>query len=141
MLFSLLSTALGAALTISSTAFAAPLNRRDGPTPLTVTQITGPVIDGQYIVKLKDDTDVANHIASLPFNFSPGDASSPVKYQFSDAVLKGYSGSFSDLDLAAILALPGVEYVEPNGIVSRSDYCLLLSLTQFNSPLVSHHQQ
>lgn len=118
MLSSLTFTALAAALSLSLTFVnAAPTSVHR----LKVRDSNGPVITNEYIVKLKDTANTANHINSLPFAFSVADTDSPVNYAWNDDFFKGYSGTFIGAALDAILASPDVEYVEKNAIFSISD--------------------
>lgn len=114
MLSSITFTALAAALSLTF-ANAAPTSVHR----LKVRDSDGPVITDEYIVKLKDTADTANHINSLPFAFSVADTNSPVNHAWNDDFFKGYSGIFIGAALDAILASPDVEYVEKNAIVCQ----------------------
>jgi len=126
VLTSVTFTALAAALSMIANAI--PVRR------LAVRDTTGPSIQDQYIVKLKSDVNTARHISSLPFAFS---IDSLVTHTWSDDFFKGeihrrlyflpginshpgYGGTFTGVDLDAILASPDVEYVEKNQIVRMS---------------------
>ena len=84
MLTSITFTALVAALSVTFV-HAAPLTR------LTVRDTTGPVIQDEYIVKLKDTASTSAHIASLPFAFSVTDTNSPVTHAWADDFFRGGS--------------------------------------------------
>lgn len=64
---------LVASFTLQAT-HAAPL---DMPR-LKIRDATGPVVAGQYVVKLKDGVDPSTHRSSLPFAFSVEDTDSPI---------------------------------------------------------------
>jgi hypothetical protein len=116
MLFSLSYTTLLAAFTYTTIAQASPV----APNRLTVRDVQGPVVPGEYIVKLKKSANRSAHISSLPFAFSVLDTLSPILQDFAEDFFDGYAGNFSAADLDAILASPDVDYVEPNVIVSLS---------------------
>lgn len=130
MLSSITFTALAAALSLTF-ASAAPVTR------LTVRDSTGPVIQDEYIVKLKDTAVTSVHIASLPFAFSVADADSPVTHSWADDFFRGYSGKFVGAALDAILSSPDVEYVEKNQIVRAATFIFdIYSPSSYSSPLL-----
>lgn len=106
---------LVASFTLQAT-HAAPL---DMPR-LKIRDATGPVVAGQYVVKLKDGVDPSTHRSSLPFAFSVEDTDSPI---ISDllGIFNGYAGEFSPTDLAALQASPDVEFIEPQQVYNITD--------------------
>jgi len=109
MLFSILFTALAAALSLTF----------ENAAPASAHRLRDPDsnIENSYIVKLKDSANAASHINSLPFSFSVEDENSPITYWWPNSLFKGYCGTFVGAALDAILASPDVEYVEKNDIV------------------------
>lgn len=123
MRFSLLTIAFMVASFSPEPSFAAANDIH--ATSLTVTNIDGPVVPGRYIVKLKENANTANHLASMASTFlsKSNDTSSPVTHNYTDRCFNGYAGLFSRPALAAILASPDVELVQPDAIVSRFLHC------------------
>jgi cerevisin len=107
--------ALAASLAIQGTT-AAPLEK----SRLKLRDVTGTVVPGQYIVKLKAGTDTATHGISLPFAFSVEDTSSPIISELI-GLFTGYVGHFSDEELAAVQSSEDVEFVEQDQVYDVND--------------------
>ncbi|KAI1344276.1 subtilisin-like protease PR1K [Xylariaceae sp. FL0016] len=101
-----------AALAVLPLALAAP-QKRSTPAPLIKPRGAG-VIEGKYIVKMKDGVQSESVQASI------ASVSSSHDYQYSSSKFTGFAGSLTDEELESLQNDANVDYIEQDAVVTIS---------------------
>jgi len=82
------------------------------PSPLIAAKKTKGAIAGRYIVTFKDDVARSAGVSSVTSQIS---SESEVTQQWD--IINGFAGTFTDVDLQALMSNPNVASIEEDGLV------------------------